>query len=118
MKRRTFLTASSTFGIAGAVSGASVVSSVYTSINTSVLLEEFSPKAKDALDKFMAEAIQNTQALGLDEKLAASIVMPVHIISKKTLGHNQEIVYKNKSGQHISLSVVKGVAKINVLKVA
>ena len=116
MKRRTFLAASGTVGIAGVVSGASVVSTVYTSMSTSILLEEFNVNTRNVLDKFMADVMLNTKALGLDENIATLLVMPAQIIDKKSTKNNQRIIYKNKSGDYISLSVTKGVERIEVFK--
>lgn len=116
MKRRTFLTASSTLGIAGTVSGASVVSSVYSSISTDILLEEFKPDTRKVLDKFMADVALNVQELGLDKKIAKRIFTPVQIINKKMVGSNQNITFKNKSGEYISLSGAKNNKRISIQK--
>lgn len=114
MKRRSFLVATGTVGIAGAVSGATVVSSAYSSISRSVLLEEFNSKSKNALDNFLAKVKLNVESLGLDAKFAEHIVMPVRIISNKIDAGHQKISYKNKSGNYISLSVIDGVERVEV----
>ena len=108
MKRRTFLTTSSTVGIVGMVSGASVVSSTYNSISASLLLEEFPGYTRSILDNFSAEVKLNIQAHGLDERLTDHLVMPVRIIDKNSKGAQHSITYKNASGQRISLSMEKG----------
>lgn len=112
MKRRAFLTTSGTVGVFGAVSATSVASSVFNSINTSVLLEEFDTETRAALDNFLAKTTENIQSLELDEKLAKQIVMPVRIISKDA--KNQSIVYKNKQGAYVSLSVNDGVETVSI----
>lgn len=116
MKRRTFLTASSTIGIVGAVSGSTVVSSVYTSMSTSVLLEEFDPATKGVYDKFIVDVKENIQDSEMDEKLANKVFTPVQIISKKTTGRNPQIVYKNKAGEYVRLSVINGNQKVEISK--
>ena len=114
MKRRTFVTLSSTMGMASAVSGASVVSSVYSNMNNSILLEEFNAPTKNVLDKFMDEVTQNIQSLGLDSKLVKDIVFPKRIIKKDSTIDGENIMYKNKAGNCISISVVKGKKQIKI----
>ena len=116
MKRRTFLTASSTLGIIGTVSGASIVSSVYSSMSTNILLEEFNPSTRNILDKFTADVALNIQSLGLDKKIAKLIVTPTQIVNRKSTGNDQDITYKNKYNEYISMSVVNGVECISISK--
>ncbi len=118
MKRRSFLTASGTVGIASIVSGSTVASSVFSSINTNVLLEDFNDDSKAVLDEFMKDVVLNTQGLGLDENLAKKIVMPVLLIKNNSNGKNQTITYKNKFGDLISLSTIKGKKQIKISKAA
>ena len=49
MKRRNFLATAGTVGIATTVAGGTVVSSAYSSINATVLLQEFQPESKGCL---------------------------------------------------------------------
>lgn len=114
MKRRIFLSTASTVGIVGAVSSASLVSSAYSSISTGVLLQEFGSATKSALDNFVSNVKANIKQLGLDEKLAEQITMPTQIISNTAIGSNQNITYKNKSGQYVQLSVTDGVDRVIV----
>jgi len=109
MKRRTFLTAASTVGIVGVASSATVVSSVYNNLSVSVLLEEFDAPNKKILNKFVADITENAESLGIDPAFVKHIAMPVQIISNKTKKGNQNIIYKNKAGQIVSLSVENGV---------
>ena len=114
MKRRIFLSTAGTIGIAGAASSASIVSTAYTSLSTSVSLKEFSPTAKTALDNFNAGLAQNIQELGLKKELASNIAMPVRIIKKQLNGSKDSIIYKNKAGNYVSLSVKDGVETIRI----
>ena len=116
MKRRIFLSAASTIGIAGAVSSASVVSSAYSSVSTSLLLEDFSPSTRIILDKFQANAVESCQELGLNAKHAKVLTTPVQIISKTTKGDDQHITFKNKAGEYVSLSIINGAEKIKISK--
>jgi len=116
MKRRTFLTTSSTVGVASAVPGGFVASSIFSSINTSMLLKEFNSSTKSVLDKLMTDVKLNLKSMDLDEDLAKKIVMPVKIIKKKSSSGNHSILYKNKAGEFVSLSVSKGVQRIKISK--
>ncbi len=109
MKRRTFLTAASTVGVVGVASSATVVSSVYNNLSLSVLLEDFDDSNKKVLDKFVANIKENTESLGLDAAFAKDLAMPVQIICMDSKKAGQNIIYKNKTGQIISLSVENGV---------
>ena len=111
MKRRTFLTAAGTVGIVGVASSATVVSSLYNNLSTSVLLEEFDTTSKKAFDKFLADIAENAKSLGIDATYSKSIAMPVQIISIDTKKSSQSIVYKNKVGQTVSLSENRVVIK-------
>ncbi|MEM9822030.1 MAG: hypothetical protein AAF985_13200 [Bacteroidota bacterium] len=113
MKRRIFLATSGTVGMASVVSGSTVISSVYSSINSSMLIDEFSAPVKKLFDQFVNDVTTNVQSLGLDEKWIKQISMPVHIV-KKTDGKEQHIVFKNKSGHSIGLSVGKKEGKIHI----
>ena len=114
MKRRTFLTAASTVGIVGAASGATVVSSVYNNLSLSVLLEEFDAPAKNVLDKFEADIIENAESLGLDTNLARKTAMPTQIISKNSKSGVQTITYKNKCGHKVSMSIAKDYSRVTL----
>jgi hypothetical protein len=114
MKRRIFLAASGTVGIATVVSGSSVISSAYSSISSNMLIEEFPSATKSLLDQFVADVTQNVQSLGLDRQLIARITTPTRIISKKEKGKKQEVIFKNKSGQSISLIVNGKHAKVSI----
>ena len=114
MKRRTFLTAASTIGVVSVASSATVVSSVYNNLSTSVLLEEFDSPSQIVLDKFIADINENTESLGLSSKFAKRLAMPVQIINNE----KQNIVYKNKAGQTISISTKNGKGKLKLLQTA
>jgi len=114
MKRRNFLTAAGTVGLMGTVSGSSLVSSAYSSINSHALMGEFSTATKSTLENFMADVALNIQSLGLDQKYAALIALPTKIVKKQSKGKNQSITYKNKSGNFISISINKGVEKVSI----
>lgn len=116
MKRRNFLTATGTVGIVGVVSGSTVLSSAYNSISTSVALEEFKPATKDLLHQFIAEVKDNVQSLGLEENITNLVTMPIRIIRNDSESKDQKIVYKNQSGEYITMSVVNGRTKIEVSK--
>ena len=117
MKRREFLATTGTVGIASTVSGASLVSSTYSSISNSILLKEFTPELKGALEKFKSEAILNAEDLGLDKKYALRVTMPTQIINKKSVKGLQRITYKNKAGNYVLLTVdKKGVESIQILE--
>lgn len=116
MKRRTFLTASSTVGIATAIPGGLFASSVYNDFNARLILNEFNDSTKVVFDKFMENAILNIQSLELDENLAKDIVMPISVISKKSQGNDHNLVYKNKSGSFVSLSIKNGIERIIISK--
>jgi hypothetical protein len=118
MKRRTFLTAAGTVGTIGVASSATSVTSLYNNINTSVLLAEFDTRSRSMLDKLISDVTENAKSLGLDSKIAKRLVMPVHIISKDSSKGNQSIVYKNKDGQVISLSIVNKIEKVTIQKTA
>ncbi|MFK8101969.1 MAG: hypothetical protein AB8G15_05585 [Saprospiraceae bacterium] len=118
MKRRSFLTATGTVGIASIVSGSTVASSVFSSINTNVLLEDFNDQSKTVLNEFMKDIVLNTKDLGLDADLAKNIVMPVLLLKNNTSGKNQNITYKNKFGDIVSLSTYKGKQQIKISKAA
>lgn len=111
MKRRTFLTAASTIGVVSVASSATVVSSLYNNLSTSVLLEEFDSPSKIVLDKFIADVNENVESLGLDSKYAKHLALPVQIINKD----KQNITYKNKAGQTISISTKNGKGKLRLL---
>ncbi|MFK8009393.1 MAG: hypothetical protein AB8H03_23735 [Saprospiraceae bacterium] len=114
MKRRTFVTLSSTIGMASAVSGASVLTSAYSSMNNSILLEEFNVPTKNVLDNFIIEVTQNVKSLGLDIKLVKDLVSPVQIIKNDSTNDGHNIMYKNKAGNHISISVAKEKKQIKI----
>jgi len=107
MKRRTFLTAAATVGAVGAASSATVVSSVYNTINLNILLEEFDPAAKTILDKFVSDIAENAEDLGLDKKMAKKMAMPTRIVSNNLSGKQKSIVYRNAFDQTISISTSK-----------
>lgn len=114
MKRRTFLSATGTFGIVGAASGASVVSSVYTSLSEHVSLKEFSSETKIVLDHFLSELVQNVEEHGVGEEHISSLAMPVRIIKKEFGENKHRIIYKNKAGNYVDLSVVKDLERIRI----
>lgn len=116
MKRRVFLTTSGTVGLAGIVSGASIVSPIYSSISANVLLEEFNPSLRSIFDQFTTNMIQNVEALELDEKIVKRVVTPVRIVKKKFKDNDKSITYKNRSGEYVSISVVNGVGHIDISK--
>ncbi len=118
MKRRTFLTAAGTVGTIGVASSATSVTSLYSNINTSVLLAEFDTPTRTMLDKLISAVSENALSLGLDSKIAKHIAMPVHIISKDFSKGSQSIVYKNKAGQVVSMSIVNKVEKVTIQKTA
>lgn len=115
MKRRTFLTAAGTVGIIGVASSASTVSSVYSSLSTRVLLEEFDAPSKNALDKFIKDVNANAESLGLNASFAKRLAMPVQIISKNSNKEGNNLLYKNKAGKVISISVSNGKGSLRVL---
>ena len=115
MKRRTFLTAASTVGIVGAASGATVVSSVYNNLSVNVLLEEFDTPSKKVLNKFVGSIAENVESLGLDSSLAKRLAMPRQIIENDIKDGHQNIIYKNKAGQTITISMIDGVGKIRIV---
>lgn len=115
MKRRTFLTAAGTVGTIGVASSATSVTAIYSNINTSVLLSEFDSPVKKMLDKLVDDVTENTLSLGLDSKIAKRLAMPVHIISKDSTQGSQSIVYKNKAGQIISMSIENNIEKVTIL---
>ena len=110
MKRRTFLSAAGTVGIIGAASATTVVSSVYTNLGTQAILEDFHPTAKIAFEKFMNDAIENTDGLGLNRKIAKNLARPVQIVRKD----KKDIIYKNGAGQQICISVKNGKSKLTI----
>ena len=110
MKRRHFLATAGTVGIATTVAGGSVASSAYATINAAVLLQEFQPEVKTIYSRFATELEVNTKDLGLDSKYISRTVLPTRIISQEP----QRIVYKNQSGQYVSLSVVNGEKRIQL----
>ena len=114
MKRRTFISTTGKIGLAGSVLSAPVASAAFTSLSIGVSLEEFSPVTKTTLDNFISELSLNIQELGLKKDLAASIAMPIRIIKKSFKNNNHRIIYKNKSGQYISLKVQNGVETIHI----
>lgn len=118
MKRRTFLTAASTIGIVSAASSATVVSSVYNDISTNILLEEFKPSSKNVLDKFLSDVSENATSLGIDSKIAKRLAMPVRIISNESKKNNQNISYKNKAGQTISICTINGKSSLKIMHTA
>lgn len=110
MKRRNFLATAGTVGIATTVAGGSVVSSAYASISANALLQEFQPQVKTVFENFSTQVNQNTTDMGLDSKHVSRTVLPTRIISQEPT----RIVYKNRSGQYVSLSVVKGMERIQI----
>ncbi len=110
MKRRNFLATAGTVGIATTVAGGTVVSSAYSSINATVLLQEFQPEVKAVYENFSSQVQVNKEDMGLDNDHAASIVLPTRIISQKP----SNIVYKNRSGQYVTLSVANGKERIRI----
>lgn len=116
MKRRNFVATAGTIGVATAVSGATVASSTYSSISSGMLLKEFTPVSKNVLDRFSKEVRQNFIDLGMDEKLVKQMTVPVQIIRNKTKEGQESIVFKNKSGDYISLTCINGVDRIAVSK--
>lgn len=115
MKRRSFLSAAGTVGTIGVATGATSITSLYSNINTSVLLSDFDMTSKAMLDKLINDAKENALSLGLDPKLSKRLAMPVHIISNDFSNGDQRIVYKNKAGLVISMSVDNDVEKISFL---
>ena len=108
MRRRVFLSATSTFGIAGVASGSSVVSSIYTRISEHVSLAEFSSSSKSILDHFISELTLNIREHDLKEDYIASVAIPIIIIKKDYNNGQERIVYKNKAGNFIELSMKNG----------
>jgi D-arabinose 1-dehydrogenase-like Zn-dependent alcohol dehydrogenase len=116
MKRRTFLSATSTIGIVGVASSATLATSLYTNLSTSVLLEDFNETSKKVLDKFVSDISENAKVLGLDSDLAKRIAMPVHIFSNVSSKNSQSITYKNKNGQYILLTVENGSGHVKIVQ--
>ena len=114
MKRRIFLSTTGTVGIAGAASGASLVSSIFTSISANVSLAEFSADTKKVLDHFVSELALNIHELGLNKADIASIARPVRIIKKEFNNDSHRIVYVNKAGSYIDLSIKNGLEQIRI----
>lgn len=112
MKRRLFLSAAGAVGIMGAVSGSTLVSTSYSSLNTNVLLSDFSETSTTILDKFVADLTSNIQSLEIEKALVNRIAMPVHIVKN----NKQGVVYKNKCGDYVSLHQIKGEATIRIGK--
>ncbi|MEM9549484.1 MAG: hypothetical protein AAGA77_26170 [Bacteroidota bacterium] len=107
MKRRTFLTATATVGAIGAASGATVVSSMYNTINLNILLEEFDAPAKVLLEDLVSAVSENIQELDLDSNFAKKMAMPVQILSNNLTGKEKSISYRNKYNQTITLYTAK-----------
>lgn len=116
MKRRTFLTATSTIGIVSAASGGTVVSSVYNDISSNILLEEFTTSSKNALNKFVSSINENTEAMGLDSNLGKKLAMPVKIIKNEIVKGDQTLLFKCKAGNNISISMENGKCKLRVME--
>lgn len=114
MKRRVFLAAAGTVGAVGAVSAGSLVSSAYSSLTVNACLQEFSTPTRTAWNKFSTDISKNVKSLGLDDKYVSMITSPVQVISKS----QENIVFKNKSGQVVSLSIVDGMERIEFLEKA
>ena len=110
MKRRHFLATAGTVGIATTVAGGTVASSAFSSLNATVLLQEFHPEVKSVYHHFASQVQLNTDGMGLDSKYISRSVLPSRIISQEP----QRIVYKNQSGQYVSLSVVNGEKRIQL----
>ena len=111
MRRRHFLAAAGTVGIATTVSAGSVASAAFTSINASVLLQEFQPAAKTVYDSFLTTAATNFESLGLEgQQHIKRIVLPTRTMSQGP----EHIVYRNQAGQYISLYTTKGMEWIKV----
>lgn len=118
MRRRSFVTALGTVGIGLASTipaSAAVVSGTFSSISAMNMQKEFNPAVKSVLDKFEADVAQNIESLGLDKKYVALVSAPIRIKHKKTTGKRHQIVYENRAGERISLSVHKGVQRIEIL---
>lgn len=113
MKRRTFLTAAGTIGAVSIASSATVVSSVYNSLSSQILLEEFDAISKTALDKFIVDFNENSESLNLNLNIAKSLVMPVQVLTKT----KQELIYKSMSGETISISNKNGIGELKFLTI-
>jgi len=116
MKRRNFLSAAGTVGLVGTISGSTIISSTYSSVNSQMLLSEFSKATKKTFNKLITNVSANFKSLGLDGKFVDLIVQPTKIVSKKSLKGDQRITYLNGSGEFVSISIKQGKEHIKFSK--
>ena len=79
------------------------------------MLEEFDITTKTVLNKFISDVKINTASLGIDSNFAKSLTTPIQIMNKEVKKNMQNIVFKNKFGQKISISVVNDIETIKFL---
>lgn len=112
MKRRKFLSATGIAVAASTTSGMATVSTIYSEISSQVSLAEFPPSSRKGLNSFINNLEQNLSPNLDNSQLVKSLAMPVRIISQKQDSTGDHIVYKNKSGKYVKLSVKNGVETI------
>lgn len=105
MRRRNFIATSSTAVMVSAFSSLNATSSVYTSLSTNATLAEFPNEGKLAIKKLTAELNRN---LIKDQKIIENLVTPVRIIKNQQKRGKLNMVYKNKVGDYVVLTVKSG----------
>jgi hypothetical protein len=108
MKRRNFISTTGTAALIGATSSLSAASSIYNNLSSETALMEFSDSTKKGLDNFINELQFHFKDHSESQMLISQLSKPMRIISKQEGKENQAIVYKNKTGNYIKISIQKG----------
>ncbi|MFK7948226.1 MAG: hypothetical protein AB8G11_11580 [Saprospiraceae bacterium] len=114
MKRRFFLSATGVAVATGVTSGLSAASGSFNKMSAFVSLQEFSSKSKNVLDNFVNQLEQHMVDVPQKSQIIKNLAMPVRIITKESSHKEEKVVYTNKAGNYIKLSVKNGKETIHI----
>ncbi len=105
MRRRNFIATSGTAVMVSAFTSLNATSSIYTSLSKSATLAEFPNEGINAIKKLTSELNRN---LSNRQDIIENLVTPIRIIKNQQKRDKLNMVYKNKAGDYVVLSVKKG----------
>jgi hypothetical protein len=114
MERRNFLSATSLVVATGFTFGLSAASSTFDDMSSYVSLNELSKPSKKVLDNFVNELEQNFGSHSDKDILVKRIAMPIRIINQSSKSGTEYVIYKNKAGQYVKLTLKDDVETIYI----
>ena len=112
MERRNFLSVTSLVVAIGFTFGLSAASSTFDDMSSYASLDEFSKSLKKVLDNFINELEQNFGSYSDKETLVKRIVIPTRMINQSSKSGTEYVIYKNKAGQYVKLTLEDDVKTI------